>query len=65
MKDHHFCDLCKKLGKKIINKGRFVNMPEFEVYKDYDHLKKHYKKEHFFCDKSTDYCQSLVFETGP
>jgi len=63
---HHFCDLCKKLGKKKINlsKSRFVNVPEYEVYRNIEDLRKHQNKEHFACTKSYDICKLAVFESA-
>jgi hypothetical protein len=32
--NHYFCDVCRKLGKRIQAKKRQTNLPEFEVYRD-------------------------------
>ena len=65
MQAHHFCDICKKLGKKKLNRGKHSNLPEFEVFKDYPALFEHNRKHHFVCDRKTDFCSALVFESGP
>lgn len=64
MKDHYFCDVCKKLGKKrrdLLEKKRH-NMPEYEVYRDLEELRKHYKKKHLVCDYPNMECIHMVFE---
>jgi hypothetical protein len=48
---HHFCEVCKKLGKKRAQRANNINMPEYEVYKDFGELRKHQEKNHFICDK--------------
>ncbi len=39
--DHHFCDMCKKLGRKRMERGKHINLPEYEVYRDFNELRKH------------------------
>jgi hypothetical protein len=51
IQDHNFCDICKKQGKKrVMEKGKFTNLPEYEVYRNYEELVEHFKKKHFTCD---------------
>ena len=38
---HHFCELCKKLGLKKAFKSKNINMPDYEVYRDFEQLKIH------------------------
>ena len=38
---HHYCEVCKKLGKKRAFKSNNINLPEYEVYKDYIELRNH------------------------
>jgi hypothetical protein len=64
--EHHYCDMCKKLGKKKImqDKGKFINMPEYEVFRDWLELRKHQEKEHHICDKPSEACRVLCFESA-
>lgn len=64
--DHHFCDLCKKQGKKKLqlNKSKHINVPEYEVYRDYLEIRKHQEKEHFVCNEILETCRLLVFESA-
>lgn len=39
-------------------------MPDYEVYRDYDELRKHQAKHHFVCDRAGEQCQLLVFESS-
>ena len=37
--NHYFCDVCKKLGKRVREKSKKrMNLPEYEVFKDMDEL---------------------------
>ncbi|CDW74696.1 potential zinc ring finger protein [Stylonychia lemnae] len=66
LKDHHFCDICKKQGKKRnMEKNKYTNLPEYEVYKDFTELRDHHTKRHFTCEFKQEYCLNLVFEDGP
>jgi hypothetical protein len=38
---HHFCEVCKKHGKKIAQKGKNINLPDYEVFRDILELRKH------------------------
>ena len=64
--DHHFCDLCKKLGRKkvVSSKSKLINLPEYEVYRDWLELRKHQQREHFVCNKTFEACRILVFESS-
>eukprot|EP00347_Sterkiella_histriomuscorum_P003040 403365821 len=66
VQDHHFCDICKRQGKKKArDKQKFSNLPEFEVFRDFLEIREHHAKKHFVCDFATELCQTLVFEDGP
>ena len=55
--DHELCGICKKLGKKKRNKE--TGAIEYEVYRDRDALRLHYRKKHFTCKKLD--CLDLAF----
>jgi hypothetical protein len=38
---HHFCEVCKKQGKKRAFKSKNINLPDYEVYRDFLELRKH------------------------
>jgi hypothetical protein len=60
-KDHYFCDMCRKLGRRVRQVSKQTNnLPEFEVFRGADELRIHYRKNHLVCDKSE--CFMLVFE---
>lgn len=60
-KDHYFCDVCRKQGRRVRMVSRQVNnLPEFEVFKGAEELRVHYRKNHHVCDKAE--CFMLVFE---
>jgi len=62
-KDHFFCDVCRKLGRRMRQVSRQTNnLPEYEVFKDAEELRQHYKKNHHVCSKQE--CSMLVFEDG-
>jgi len=58
--------MCKKLGRKKVmqDKGKFINMPEYEVFRDWLELRKHQEKEHHVCDKPSEACRVLCFESA-
>ena len=37
-------------------------MPEYEVYRDVEEVRNHYKKKHFVCDYPNMECIHMVFE---
>jgi len=62
-KDHYFCDVCKKLGKRSRQVSRGTNnLPEFEVFKGVEELRSHSRKNHHVCDRPE--CLMLIFEDG-
>jgi hypothetical protein len=54
---HYFCDVCKKLGKKLRNPK--TGLIEFEIYRDIDALRLHYRKKHHVCKNA--HCADLAF----
>jgi len=58
--NHYFCDVCRKLGRKMQARKRHVNLPEYEVYRDQEMLREHCRKNHYVCEFKE--CQMLVFE---
>jgi len=54
---HYHCDVCKRNGKKSINK--ITKQPEFKVYEDLEQYRKHLKSRHYVCRKNE--CMDLAF----
>ena len=53
-----------KRKKSILEKSKFINVPEYEVYRDFLELRKHQNKEHFVCNEISEICRQLVFESN-
>lgn len=65
--EHHFCEVCKKLGKKRVqnSRTRHITLPDYDIYRDLNDLRKHQEKEHFVCDQlGNDLCRVQVFESS-
>lgn len=45
------------MGKKLINKK--TGQVEFQIYKDVEELRKHYKRNHYVCKRGA--CEDLAF----